>query len=287
MRGLVTLLEANRPTVQSEDGQQYLCYLKGRVRRDVGRILVGDQVEFEVTGPGEGRIDVVLPRVNQLVRPPVANVTGLWVIFSLVSPSGNLELLDRRLVMGHLMGLAQEIIFSKVDLVEGELRARLEQLLSTYRAIGYPVWPVSATMGQGLASLVSHPRRGLWVLTGESGAGKSSLLKALIPAAPVATNALSRIGRGQQTTRWVRLYALGNAWLADSPGYTALETQVSDRRRIVEAFPEFRDAACRFADCLHGQEPGCGVQEALREGRIAEWRYRHYRKLLTDWVKSY
>jgi ribosome biogenesis GTPase len=249
--------------------------------------MVGDEVEFEITGDGEGRIDAVRPRANHLLRPPVANVAGIFVVFSMLSPRGNIELLDRRLVMAHLTGLAAEIIVSKVDLLGGEAAEQLAQLASAYRQIGYPVWYTSATTGEGLTPLADYPREGIWVLTGESGAGKSSLLKALIPDASVATQALSRIGRGQQTTRWVRLYPLSGYWLADSPGYTALETKVDDRQRIVEAFPEFHDLPCRFVDCLHGEEPGCAVHQAMAEGRVAEWRYRHYRKLLRDWVKSF
>ncbi|MCL5116075.1 MAG: ribosome small subunit-dependent GTPase A [Firmicutes bacterium] len=285
MQGLVTLLEANRPTVSLPDGTTYLCYLKGRIKRDVGRIMVGDRVIIEPTDPGEARIDAVLPRDNQLVRPPVANVGGLFVVFSLTEPSGSLELLDKRLVMARIHGLEAEIVLSKADLPGN--RQDLSRIQQVYEAAGYRVWQVSSPRGLGLQELVRERRAGIWVLTGESGVGKSTLLKAIIPSAQAETQELSRIGRGQQTTRWVRLYQMHGYWLADSPGYTALESTVAEAAMIREGFPEFEGHRCRFADCLHRQEPGCGVKEALSTGEIAEWRYQHYQKLLTEWVKAY
>lgn len=285
MQGLVTLLEANRPTVSLPDGTQYLCYLKGRIKREVGRIMVGDEVIFETTDPGEGRILAVLPRQNQLTRPPVANLSGLFVLFSVASPAGNLELLDKRLAMAHLEGLEVEIVLSKIDVITN--LPEIQRIRETYESIGYRVWLVSSPRRDGLKAMARQFRQGIWVLTGESGVGKSTLLSALIPSADPETQELSRIGRGQQTTRWVRLYGIEGYWLADSPGYTALETTVPQPRQIVEAFFELQGRNCRFGDCLHGQEPGCGVLAAVQSGDIASWRYRHYRKLLRDWVKGY
>ena len=285
MEGLVVLLEANRPTVVVPDGTTYLCYLKGRIKRDVGRILVGDRVWIEPTDPGEARIEAVLPRENHLVRPPVANVAGLFMVFSLQSPAGSLELLDKRLVMAQLQGLRAELILSKVDLVEDQ--DRLEEVSSVYAQAGYPVWRIAVPPGLGLEGVMHQPRQGVWVLSGESGAGKSTLLKAMIPTAEASAGELSRIGRGQQTTRWVRLYAIDNYWLADSPGYTAMETAVDSPYAIEESFPEFDQFRCRFSDCLHREEPGCQVKAAKDSGEVAEWRYHHYLLLLSEWVKSY
>ncbi len=285
MEGLVTLLEANRPSVVGLDGNTYLCYLKGRIKRDVGRILVGDWVQFEPTDSGEARIDAVLARQNQLLRPPVANVTGLFVMFSVAHPAGSLEMLDKRLVVAYLLGMQAEIIISKVDLLDN--RNSVQELMRAYGQAGYRVWTVAGPSREGLAELLAPSRTGIWVLTGESGVGKSTLLKAILPEEALETQELSRGGRGQQTTRWVRLYRLGDAWLADSPGYTALEAVASRAEEIRDAFEEFAAYRCRFQDCFHGQEPGCEVGGAVQRGEIAAWRYQHYRKLAAEWVKAY
>ncbi len=283
--GLVTLLEANRPTVTTSTGTQFLCYLRGRVRRDAGRIMVGDRVEFEPTENNEAIITRILPRGRQLIRPPVANIRGIFACFSLTYPSGNLELLDKRLVLAALDGIEAEIVVTKVDLVNDT--ERLHQLLSLYRSIGYRTWSLSVVDETGIAEWLSTPRDGIWVLTGESGVGKSSLIRRTIPHAAIETADLSRIGRGQQTTRWVRLLPIHNFWLADTPGYTALEKEGADPRLIASAFWEWRNVRCRFPDCSHRTEPECQVVAGVSGGQFAQTRYDHYRLMLEQWAKRW
>ncbi len=285
MQGLVVLLEANRPTVETEDGTRFLCYLRGKIKRDQGRILVGDRVEVTPTDPGEAVITKVLPRANALFRPPVANVSGLFVVFTLVEPKGSLELLDKRLVMADVLDVDAEIVVTKTDLVEN--KEKLSRFVQLYEAIGYRVWMTSALTRVGVSELIDVLRTGIWVLIGESGAGKSSLVKAMLPEEHVAVQELSRIGRGQQTTRWVRLLQVHDFWLADTPGHTALDMVVRDPHRIRSAFWEWEDAACRFPDCFHIDEPGCNVVPKVRLGLYDANRYRHYRLILQQWVKSY
>lgn len=283
MTGLVTLLEANRPTVTTDDGISFLCYLRGRVKRDSGRIMVGDRVEIEPTDPGEGMILKVLPRNNTLLRPPMANITGLFCVLSLKEPQGNLELLDKRLVLAHLTGVEAEIVITKTDLLENGAAA--EAVAHVYRQAGYPVWFVSMASGEGIEDFGARTRVGIWVMTGESGVGKSALLQAIFPDELLTSQALSRIGRGQQTTRYVRLLPIDSYWLADSPGYTSLQATVDSPVAIRDAFGEWRDVHCRFANCLHSNEPGCQVKEGVTSGRFDERRYTSYLNLTHLWVK--
>lgn len=279
------LLEANRPTVETLDGMRYLCYLRGKIKREHGRILVGDHVEISPTDPGEAIVTAVLPRRSALVRPPIANVSGMFVVFSLNHPKGSLELLDKRLVLAQIMGVEAEIVITKTDLAEDN--ASQDRVIALYRQIGYRVWPVSVVTEHGVTDLVQAPREGVWVLVGESGAGKSSLAKAILPHEAIAVQELSRIGRGQQTTRWVRLLRTRQFWLADTPGYTALETTVKDTAVIRQAFWEWEGAGCRFASCCHLDEPDCAVRAGLAAGRFDQGRYDHYKIMLEQWLKSY
>ena len=274
--GFVIALEADRPTVRLDDGAEWRCRLRGRLRRDAGQVLVGDRVEVTPIGAGEGWVEAVLPRGVVLERPPLANVHGLIVGFSLRDPAGSLWLLDRRLVLAELMGLAAVIAVTKVDLLTAEDRHHLDPWVAQY-----PVVWTSARTGEGLAALSERLAGGIWVLTGESGAGKSSLINALVPGAGARVQDLSRIGRGRQTTRTVRLYPVGNAWLADTPGFTRLDLPRVPPRQVMEAFSELRELQCRFADCLHLGEPGCALPDAL--GRtVAPIRYEHYRTLAAE-----
>ncbi|CAB1129177.1 Small ribosomal subunit biogenesis GTPase RsgA [Candidatus Hydrogenisulfobacillus filiaventi] len=284
MQGRVETVEANRPTVWvPADGRRYLCHLRGRLKLEAGRILAGDEVEIEVTDPeaGEARILQVLPRRRVLGRPPVANPDGVLACFSLRHPEGSRWLLDRRLVAAELLGLAAEVVVTKVDLVEDP--GPVETLAAVYRAAGYPVWAVSSRTGTGLDAFRRHPRSGIWVLSGESGAGKSSLLNRLVPAAGEVVQELSRIGRGRQTTRRVRIVEAGPGWwLADTPGFTHLDLHWEDPLAVRAAFREWEGIRCRFPDCLHGEEPGCGVRAAVEAGTVDALRYHHYRRILAE-----
>ena len=259
--------------------------MRGRVKRDIGRIMVGDQVAFEPTDNGEAIITQILPRGLELKRPPVANVTGLFACFTLNDPSGNLELLDKRLIMAEIATIKIEIILTKVDLVKD--RQRVDRFVALYRSIGYPVWPLSVFAGIGIQEWLKTPRSGIWVLTGESGVGKSSLISTVIPEARIATGELSRIGRGQQVTRWVRLLPIQKFWLADTPGYTSLELTGVDPHQIAAAFLEWSEVQCRFPNCLHGNEPGCHVREGVELGSFSLTRYRHYRLMLEQWTRRW
>lgn len=287
-RGLVVRLEANRPTVELSDGTRWLCHLRGKGRKQHGRILVGDQVLVCETDPGQARLDAVFARGVTLVRPPVANVGGVIAVLSMTNPRGSLELLDRRLVIAEALDLRIIIAVSKADLLEEEdYRA-----LAAWAAL-YPVVWTSATTGQGIEELLRHMEElgsrepPIWVLTGESGAGKSSLVNLLAPEAREGVQGLSQIDRGRQTTRMVSLYKAGGAWIADTPGFQRLDMPILGKTELLRTFPEWQDLSCRFQDCTHREEPGCGVKTALDRGDISALRYQHYRLFFSECVREH
>ena len=272
-------LEANRPTVRTDEGQELLCHLAGKVRLAVGRIRVGDRVECRLTDPGQGVVLAVETRGLTLERPPVANVGGLVVVFTLAEPAGSFELLDRRLILAELYGLKALLLAHKADRVASEERARLDPWARVYPLI----W-TSVKSGEGMAEVPRRLGAGIHVLTGESGAGKSSLLAALVGSAGLATGVLTRGQRGRQTTRTVSLHPFGEGYLSDTPGFSRLHLPPMTAEELGWGFPEFRDLRCRFRDCLHRAEPGCALPAARDAGVVSPIRYRHYRVFLEEAV---
>lgn len=281
MRGRVLEVLADLARVVDGGGQVHLCQFRGRLRREVDQVLAGDWVDLVPDRP-VAMVERVLPRQNRLVRPPLANAEGLLAVFSPVQPTGSLALLDRRLVAAELMGLSSAIVVTKYDLWMDD--PTTWQRLAPWRAI-YPTVAVSIGRDGGWERIPEMLGHGVWVMTGESGVGKTSLLRRLLPEGAVAgaVGALSgRTGRGRHTTRTVALVPVGAAWLADTPGFTHLELPPHDAVSLRDAFPEWRDARCRYGNCRHLAEPGCVVPQWIAAGQVSPQRYQHYRLLQAE-----
>lgn len=250
--------------------------------------LVGDRVRFERTeGHEDGRIVEVYDRVNELVRPPIANVDQAVVIFSVRQPDLSLPLLDRFLVQCEHSGVEIVICLSKVDLCADKACVEAyEETMRMYERIGYPVIAVSVKDGRGLERLRNKLDGKISVFAGQSGVGKSSLLNALLPGLELATGAVSRkSGRGRHTTRHVELLRVGRSgFVADTPGFSQLDFAGVEAEQLAGSFREFREPGerCKFRGCLHREEPGCAVLEAIEQGDISASRYRNYLQFLQE-----
>lgn len=277
MRARVLEVLGEQAWVVDDGGQRHVCQFRGRLRRAVGQVLAGDWVDVRPAEP-VGMIEQVLPRHNHLVRPPLANADGLLAVFSPVEPPGSVALLDRRLVTAELMGLRAAIVMTKRDLWEA--RPGVWERMAPWRAL-YPTVAVSSVSTEGVDLVPGLLGTAVWVMAGESGVGKTSLLGRLLPAGRAgAVGALSeRTGRGRHTTRTVALSPVGKGWLADAPGFTQLDLPPHDSLELRDAFPEWRGAGCRYADCRHLEEPGCAVPDLLGRGVVSQERYQHYRLL--------
>jgi ribosome biogenesis GTPase len=288
-KGLIVKALSGYYYVQSmEDGhgdkKLIQCRARGIFKKKGITPLVGDQVIFTLTENDEGTVDEIYPRSSELIRPPISNVDLAVLVFSLREPDLNLKLLDKFLVHTETSGLDTVICFSKRDLGnEDNVLAddmTLNQVSRLYEDIGYEVIITSAKTGEGADQVRQRLSRHIGVFAGQSGVGKSSLLNVIFPGLSLATNEISaKLGRGKHTTRHVELIALEDGgWIADSPGFSQLDFMNLEAEDMTDGFKEFRKFSpqCKFRGCLHRNEPGCRVKEAVESGGIARSRYEHY-----------
>ncbi|MDR1766272.1 MAG: ribosome small subunit-dependent GTPase A [Lachnospiraceae bacterium] len=280
--------------VHGEDGGIYACRAKGIFRKTGEKPLVGDRVEISVVHEKdmEGNVDGILPRTNALVRPAVANVDQVFLMFACASPAPNFGLLDRFLLMAGAAGLPTVIVFNKADLV-GE--REMAEVMEIYGKCGCPVYFISTkapdrqggldAAGTGsrsgqMAALRSLLPGKTTVLAGPSGVGKSSFTNLVAPDAGMEIGKLSaKIDRGKHTTRHTELFALpGGGFLMDTPGFATLNLAGADATWLKGQFPEFAqyEAGCKFAGCAHIGEGECGVKAAVESGGINPRRYESY-----------
>jgi ribosome biogenesis GTPase len=269
---------------------EFSCSLRGRIKQGVGSIAVGDRVEFEQLEDGSCRINSVLPRHSVLSRRSfakrkeqvlAANVDQVAAVVAVVRPDPDPFLLDRLLAVAELNDLSSFIICNKSDLSES---ASLPDLLQPYADAGYEVLRVSAKSGTGMDALRERLEGRITVLAGSSGVGKSSLVNTLVPGLDLRVGDVGeRSGRGKHTTTSGLLIPLGgDTFLADTPGVQNFEPAALEPGELPAVFREFRPYldSCRFADCRHRDEPGCAVQDAVKNNQISPRRHDSYLALL-------
>jgi ribosome biogenesis GTPase len=252
-------------------------------------IVCGDRVKCEVDRKhGEVLIVEVLPRRTLLARaslrgesePVVANITRLVVVLAPL-PRPDFFVIDRYLCAATAAGISGAIAVNKSDLGDEGLA---EDLRASETA-GYQRLRCSAKVGQGLEELRALLATGASVLVGQSGVGKSSLVRALLPGEEIATGELMREEEGRHTTTASRAYRLSahaaSGTLIDSPGVRDFAPAIDHLDEQTLGFPEVdaRAAGCKFQDCKHMQEPGCTVIAAVETREMSARRYESYRRL--------
>ena len=257
----------------------FQCKAKGVFRNRKIKPLVGDDVEFEITDEKdkEGNITEILPRKNSLIRPAVANIDQAIVVFALMDPEPNLNLLDRFLVMMETQQIPVTICFNKADLTKA---GEEEKYRAIYEPAGYDVVFISVYEKEGMDEIRKRIAGKTTVLAGPSGVGKSSLTNCLYPEAEMETGSVSeKIRRGRHTTRHSQLFFLGEkTFMMDTPGFSSMYVEDMKAGDLKEYFPEFKqyEDGCRFLGCVHVGEKICGIKEAVEGGKISRSRYDNY-----------
>ena len=253
------------------------------VKREM--LAPGDRVEVLLLEDGRVLVTTILARTFTLRRRTVegraktmaANVDAMVTVTALAEPAPRLLTLDQLLAFAELEDIGALVVFTKPDLASAENARALHDL---YRSLGYAVIIVNAKSGERIEELRAAIEGRQALLCGVSGVGKSSIFRALGGQAVVGE--VSRFGTGRQTTTAARLYRMPAGFLIDSPGVAEFGLGAIAPAELAGAFREMREAArsCRFSDCSHLHEPGCAVQAAVEQGRIAASRYTSFRRIL-------
>ena len=280
MEGKVIKLLAGVYSVETAQGC-YHCRAKGSFRKAGISPVPGDNVEILALPDHTGRIDKILPRRNYMIRPNVANVDALCYVSSFSQPTPFPFTIDKMLIIARNQGIKPILVFNKIDLPDTE---NVAELASLYQSLGYSVFCVSASTGEGIEILRAALINKTVIFAGNTGVGKSSILNILYPELELPTGEVSeKLGRGRHTTRHIELYPANGGLIGDTPGFGALELDgyEIERCELDEYFPEFSlfVGECDFLDCMHFNERNCAVRSAVESGQINKGRYESYRQV--------
>lgn len=308
MTGIVYKSTGSWYTVKADDGTFYECRIKGKFRikgiKSTNPIAVGDIVDFDVedtAGNITGNIHTIHERKNYIVRKSVnlskqvhiiaCNVDLGFLLVTIDNPVTTTSFIDRFLVTAEAYDIEAVLVFNKIDtLSEAALDEQLF-LQYVYERIGYTCLRVSATENKGIDKLKEMMKEKTSMFSGHSGVGKSTLVNSLEPTLNLKTKMISeQHSQGQHTTTFAEMYDLSfGARIIDTPGIRGFGIVDMEKEEIGGYFPEFfkLKQGCKFNNCLHREEPGCAVKEALDRDEIAWSRYRSYLQLLDGDEETY
>ena len=281
--------------------EPFPAVLRGKVRLNSGTstnpVAVGDKVLFETDEDGgTAVITEVLERRNYLIRRSTnlsrqshviaANLDRAILVVTLYFPEIKLPFLDRLLVTCGVYGIEPVIALNKMDLYRSEAPEEVARFKEIYTGAGYRVIETSALTGEGIDELRELCKGGINLVSGESGVGKSSIIKALDPGLDPKTGHISYAHlQGRHTTSLYEMYRLSSGgYIIDTPGLRGFGLVDLEKEEIYKYFPEMlkASASCRFTPCTHTHEPGCAVKEALDKGEISKERYYSYLGMLEE-----
>ena len=274
------------------------CRIRGRLRlkgiRSTNPVVVGDRVVVEPDDESSAIVEI-LPRRNYIIRRASnlskeshiigANIDRALLIVTLHSPSTPVEFVDRFLVTCEAYNVPVTIVLGKADTLVGEHEAEAEEFTAIYRDAGYDIVRLSSTMGEGIDEIRELLKGHTTLIAGNSGVGKSTLVSTIDPALDIRTGEISESHhKGKHTTTFSTMYRIDEGYIIDTPGIKGFGLIDIDSKELCRYFPEMMRLApdCRFYNCTHTHEPGCAVQEGVKQGIVAWSRYESYLKILDE-----
>ena len=274
------------------------CRIRGRLRlkgiRSTNPVVVGDRVVVEPDGDSSV-ITGILPRRNYIIRRAsnlskeshiiAANIDHALLIVTLCSPTTPREFVDRFLVTCEAYKVPVTIVLGKADLIDAQAQEEAEEFTAIYNDAGYRVIRLSSVTGEGIDEIRSMLRNHTTLVAGNSGVGKSTLIGEIDPTIDIRIGEISDSHQqGKHTTTFSTMYPLDGGYIIDTPGIKGFGLIDIDDKELCRYFPEMMRLSpeCRFYNCTHTHEPGCAVQEAVKQGRVAWSRYESYLKILDE-----
>ncbi len=286
-----------------ENGSVLRCRLKGKFRlresKFTNPVAVGDAVIIGRDEDGSNNIMEILPRKNYIIREAThktdhkhiiaSNIDQVLVVATLKLPRTSTGFIDRLLLTAEVYGITALVVFNKCDLYNAKDRDLLAELEYTYRQAGYSVLHTSVPGNTNIQQLTEVLTDKTTLIAGHSGVGKSSLINAVEPSLQLRVDAISKAhGKGTHTTTFARMMPLSTGgFIIDTPGIKEFGTVDMEPGEISHYFREFRKylPECRFNNCVHYNEEGCAVKQALENLEIAPSRYINYLSVYEE-VKS-
>lgn len=278
------------------NGKPYNARIKGVFKIDeitsTNPVAVGDSVEIEFENGAEGNavITLIHERKNYIARNSprnkkqqhiiASNIDQAVLLATLKEPKTSQGFIDRCLVAAEAYHIPSVIVFNKTDIYKKKEWEKFEHLKNMYEQVDYPVYAVSMKTQEGLEQLKELLKGSTSLIYGHSGTGKSSFINYLLPQLSLRTKEVSNwSGKGMHTTTFAEMFDLEfEGQIIDTPGIREFALRDIEKPELSHYFPEMRMLLqeCRFNNCLHIEEPGCAVKEAVNEGKIYAERYISY-----------
>ena len=299
MKGLVIKTTGTLCKVLSDENLIFDCKIKGKTRLQkidfTNPIAVGDYVDFQFNKKNNiGFIEHIHKRKNYIIRKSVnlshrsqliaSNIDLALLIITIDNPVTSLNFIDRFLVQSAAYGIELKLVFNKIDLINKSTNNKLEFYQKIYKEIGYEVISSSVPQKKNIKKIKNLLKNKVTVLTGHSGVGKSSLVNLIEPKLDLKTKTISNYHKqGVHTTTYAEMYPLSfGGFIIDTPGIKGLGLIDIDMNQLSKYFPEMllHSQHCKFKNCIHVNEPYCGVLNALNKKEIVQSRYDSYLSML-------
>ena len=307
MKALVYKSTGSWYSVKTTEGNFFQCRIKGVFKIDgitsTNPIAVGDEVEIELENENEstGIITTIYNRRNYVARQSphhkmqhhiiASNIDQSILFATLKEPKTSQGFIDRFLVACEMYHVPAIIVFNKADVYKKKEQEKFDHWKEMYEAIGYKVILTSVLNGNGIDKIEEVLKNKTSLLSGHSGVGKSTFINAVFPALELKTLEVSSwSGKGMHSTTFAEMFDLPfGGRIIDTPGIRELGLVDIMKTELSGYFPEMKKVLgnCQFNNCVHMNEPGCAVKDAVLSGEIAEERYISYCSILDSIHEQY